>query len=498
MLLELFYTSDIHGYLLPTDYRDKIPKPMGLWAVINSFKKGENTLVIDGGDTIQGSALIQYLIKNNLSADPVADLMRRAAYDYYIVGNHDFNYGEDYLRHFIRQTGATPLAANLTDKHPESPFLPWEIREMPSGLKLAIVGVTNYYINIWENPSHLENFIIDKAYEALERTIPTLPEHDFLLVVYHGGFENNLETGELLQDTLENEAYRMAENLPIDLLLTAHQHRAINADINGTKVVQLLANATQYAHIKVSKNKHISVELKTPEMPDPDQLLQSLVKLDEEVQAWLDLPIGSLASPLNIKDPLTMVLEGSALANFFNQVQLSVSGADISVASLPNEPVSLPKDVTMRHLLIAYAYNNSLVVKELTYEQLRLAMEKTASFLTYRNGEIDFFDTIYNPKLAYYNYDYYSGVHYTWDIRRPIGQRVVSIKYKGRELKPGDRLTIAMNNYRAQGGGEYTSYRTAPVIKDTGKDIIELMAEYIRENPGLEADNEQYMTLILG
>ncbi|MGL4374516.1 MAG: bifunctional metallophosphatase/5'-nucleotidase, partial [Turicibacter sp.] len=59
--LKIYFTSDLHGYVYPTDYRDSTQKQMGMLNIINAFKKDGNTLVIDGGDTIQGSPFTTYL-----------------------------------------------------------------------------------------------------------------------------------------------------------------------------------------------------------------------------------------------------------------------------------------------------------------------------------------------------------------------------------------------------------------------------------------------------
>ena len=59
--LKIYFTSDMHGYLYPTNYIDKEPKNIGLINMINDFKKDGNTLIIDAGDTIQGSPLTYYL-----------------------------------------------------------------------------------------------------------------------------------------------------------------------------------------------------------------------------------------------------------------------------------------------------------------------------------------------------------------------------------------------------------------------------------------------------
>ena len=77
--LTIYFTSDTHGYLYPTNFSSKQPLPMGLLPM--SFPKDENTLVIDGGDTIQGSPLTYFCKLHNREL-PIAQAMNDRGYDY--------------------------------------------------------------------------------------------------------------------------------------------------------------------------------------------------------------------------------------------------------------------------------------------------------------------------------------------------------------------------------------------------------------------------------
>ena len=93
--LTIFYTSDTHGYLYPTDFVSPGLREQGLFRM--RFPKDGNTLVIDGGDTIQGSPLTYYCHSKGLPM-PCARAMNALGYDYVTLGNHDFNYGYETLK----------------------------------------------------------------------------------------------------------------------------------------------------------------------------------------------------------------------------------------------------------------------------------------------------------------------------------------------------------------------------------------------------------------
>ena len=101
--LRIFFTSDTHGYLYPTSYADSADRPMGVMKLASAFSRDGDTLIIDGGDTIQGSPLTNLyhrlpegeraacLSDTRYGAHPVAAMMNLAGYQFVTLGNHDFN-----------------------------------------------------------------------------------------------------------------------------------------------------------------------------------------------------------------------------------------------------------------------------------------------------------------------------------------------------------------------------------------------------------------------
>ena len=90
--LTICFTSDLHSYIYPTDYRGQEEKNLGLFKCASQFQKDGNTLVIDGGDLLQGSPFGAFCHDTVGSAAQFAEIMNRCGYDYVTLGNHDFNY----------------------------------------------------------------------------------------------------------------------------------------------------------------------------------------------------------------------------------------------------------------------------------------------------------------------------------------------------------------------------------------------------------------------
>ena len=103
--LTLRFTSDTHGYLFPTNYADNQTRPMGLMSLAAEFPAGDDTLILDGGDTLQGSPLTNFYHRLTPEAQhqcltsaahgdhPIAAVMNLAGYQYVTLGNHDVNSG---------------------------------------------------------------------------------------------------------------------------------------------------------------------------------------------------------------------------------------------------------------------------------------------------------------------------------------------------------------------------------------------------------------------
>ena len=158
--------------------------------------------------------------------------------------------------------------------------------------------------------------------------------------------------------------------------------------------------------------------------------------MEHGAQNWLDEVIGTLPHALTPDTPLRMASEGNALADLFNAVQLWASGAQLSATSLANDVAGLPKTVRRRDLLIAYPYTNTLAVLEITGKVLKAALERSAEYFSRgEDGRLCVSDVFLRPKVEHYNYDYYAGVSYVYDISRPVGERVISMRVNGQDVR---------------------------------------------------------------
>ena len=478
--LTIYFTSDTHGYLYPNNFASKQPRPMGLLSM--SFPKDGNTLVIDGGDTIQGSPLT-YFCKLNGRELPVAAAMNARGYDYVTLGNHDFNNGYDYLKHHLDALNAKCLCANVADLRGELPIASAAVHTLDNGLRVGLVGVVTDWVNRWEKPENLTELQVSDPFEAARKAIESL-EADVIVGIYHGGVEKDLTTGRLLSKTDENIACRLCEELHIDLLLTGHQHIPMaDRQWHGTHIVQTPCNAAAYVKVTLEEDGFHS-ELCT--VPDTCPLSDEETALWTELNTWLDTPIGRLSEAIWPGEKLDMAMHGSPIADFFNTVQLWASGADVSCAALGNELRGFDSSVTVRDVVASYVYSNTLVVLEVTGAVLKLALEQCARYFAVQDGQVRIAESFLSPKVAHYNYDYFASIDYVFDLQKPEGERVVSLTRGGQPVQPEDKLTLVMCDYRATGAGDFDFYCDCPRVRDIQTEVSELILNYLVEHPYVE------------
>lgn len=499
--LDIYFTSDIHGYIYPTSYRSQQQEDIGLFKCVNHFHKNGNSLIIDGGDILQGSAFGAYCHDTLGTARPLAEIMNLCGYDYITLGNHDFNFGMDYLTKYISNLNAFCVCQNITDRAGTLLF-PCRIHTLESGLRVGIVGIVTDHVNLWEKPKNIENIQIIDPFEAAQRALEELRgKVDLTICIYHGGFERNLETGHILSTSTENIAYRICEELDFDILLTGHQHLSIQGQlIHGTYVVQPMDQGREYHHIHVVVEEgHVICTSERGQAGGvcSPELLDRFASIEAGTQEWLDQEAGRLPHPFLPAAPLIMAAEGNEIANLFNQIQLEYSGAQISAVSLANEVAGFPQTVRRRDILTTYPYTNSLVVLDITGKVLRQAIERSAEYFTIdEQGRLAVSDRFLRPKVEHYNYDYFAGVKYTIDVSRPIGNRVTNLTYQGTPVQEKSHFTICINNYRASGAGGYPFYQECPVVYELNREMSELILEYFENRDiVLPAEGSEYSVI---
>ena len=332
---------------------------------------------------------------------------------------------------------------------------------------------------------------------------------DVVVVTYHGGFECDLSCGEPTELlTGENEGYAIATQVEgIDALVTGHQHRVIAQKVNGIPVIQSGYRGAYVGEISLQVEKVdgkytvVSSEAKlhpTEEVPADPKVVEMFSDLQAEVEDWLDTTVGTVVGDMTIKDPHEARLKEHPYVEFINKVQMDASGADISGTALfNNDGRGFNSEIRMRDVITNYIYPNTLAVLKVSGADLKAALERVATYFIVENGKAVFNPKYVEPKPQFYNYDMYEGIEYTLDFTRPFGDRVTRLDYHGKPVQPTDELEVVSNQYRAVGGGNYSMFKPEKIVREVQIDMTELIAEYLRKHPVIEATvNNNFKTVV--
>ncbi len=484
--IRILATSDIHGTVYPYDYADKSAQNKGLSRMhtLISSLRDENTLLIDNGDTIEGSPLTFYHYeKHPDEVSPVTSVMHDMKYDYVNVGNHDFDYGEEALMMHLQNLNAPCITSNWI--YHNKPYGPtYVIREI-AGRKIAVFGITTQYIPHWETKGNIMHSHFQDAYQTAKRTLDVLKrleKPDYIICVYHGGFETDPDTDMPSScKTRENEGYYMLTQLKdIDVLIAGHQHRTYCGKKNGTVYTMTLPYAQELACIDIypDTDEIIPRILKNDAEPDTD-ITKSADDEETQCQLWLDQPLGTTDIDLSITNETEARIHKSQLATFINMVEMDATGADIAISAIFSGVKGFKQEITMRELVSSYIYPNTLVVKKLTGKELKEYLEKNAYFFTCTNSGISISPEYDLPYPKYYNYDMADGISYTIKVSNERDHRIQDLLYHDQPVTDDMTFNVVMTNYRAGGGGNFDMLRKAPVVKEVNQSMVSLIAEYI-------------------
>ncbi|MER7574722.1 5'-nucleotidase C-terminal domain-containing protein [Streptomyces sp. NPDC126514] len=529
--LTVMGTTDLHGnvfnwdYFKDAEYSDAKGNAKGLARIatlveqVRAEKGRRNTLLLDAGDTIQGTPLTYYYAKvEPITAEggpvhPMAQAMNAIGYDAVALGNHEFNYGIETLRKFEEQCEFPLLGANALDARTLKPAFPpyfmktFRVKGAPP-VKVAVLGLTNPGIAIW-----------DKAYVQGRMTFPGLEEQaakwvpklrsmgaDVVVVSAHSGSSGTSSYGDQLP-YIENSAALVAQKVPgIDAILVGHAHteivelKVVNEQTGRTVILsEPLCYAQRLSLFDIElvfakgrwtvESVAASVRDSRTVADDPE-ITRLLDDEHDKVVAYVNQVVGTATETLTTVDAR---YRDAPIIDLITKVQEDVvreALAGTEYASLPvlaqaspfSRTSAIPAgEVTIRDLSSLYVYDNTLVAKLMTGAQLKAYLEYSAEYFvqTAAGAAVDVDKLTNANNRPDYNYDYVSGLSYDIDIARPAGSRIRNLTYGGAPLDDAQRFVFAVNNYRANGGGAFPHVASAQELWAESTEIRTRIAEWV-------------------
>lgn len=494
--ITILSTTDLHGNILPVDYYTLRPDARGLAKVGSLIRQArrENpagTLLLNSGDTIQGAPLAYvHNVRNNTPPDPMMLTMSALGFDAMAVGNHEYNFGLTVLEKARREAAFPWLSANTYDiRTGETHYAPYIVKVI-QGARVGVLGLITPGVPSWDDPKNYAGLEFREPLSEARKWVAILrakEQVDLVVITMHMGLEEDLATGVPLTGQVpnENQALAIARQIDgVDVILMGHTHRDVPAlVVNGTLLTQASAWGRHLARVDVYMEKDGSgrwrVTAKTARTipvtdatPADPEIVKLVEPYDRETRSFLERVIGRSTRELTVADARD---RDTALLDLVQRVQLNVGKADVSMVANFNHDARVPMgDVRVRDIAGLYVYDNTLVVIEVTGQQMKDALEHSARF--------------FDGGVPLYNYDQAEGVTYELDLTKPAGQRIQNLRFQGQPLGPAQKLRLATNNYRVNGGGGYAMYRGAPELFRSSKEIRELIVEWVEQHREIPAE----------
>ncbi|OKJ71109.1 bifunctional metallophosphatase/5'-nucleotidase [Streptomyces sp. CB02460] len=525
-------TTDLHGnvfnwdYFTDAEFDDKDHNDVGLAKIstlveqVRREKGRHNTLMIDAGDTIQGTQLSFYYAKiDPITAKrgpvhPMAQAMNAIGYDAAALGNHEFNYGIPVLRKFEEQCDFPLLGANALDAKTLRPaFAPYVIKKLrtPHGrdVKVAILGLTNPGIAIWDKANVSGKMVFPGLEEQAAKYVPRLRSMgaDVVIVSAHSGNSGTSSYGDQIP-YVENAAGLVAEQVPgIDAILVGHAHLEIpeyfveNKE-TGKKVV--LSEPLKWGQrltlfdfeVVWEKGRWVvekagSRVLNSNTAAEDRKITKLLADEHKKVVAYVNQVIGTAASEMTTAEA---AWKDEPIIDLINVVQAetvkaALAGGEyaelpvLSQASCFSRTARIPAgNVTIKDAAGLYPFENTLEARLVTGAQILDYLEFSAKYYvqTAAGAPVDPEKLTNADSTPDYNYDAVSGLTYDIDIAKPVGSRIVNLSFEGKPLDPKAQFVLAVNNYRASGGGNFPHVPAAKQLWANSEEIRNTIIAWVQ------------------
>ncbi|WP_426712632.1 bifunctional 2',3'-cyclic-nucleotide 2'-phosphodiesterase/3'-nucleotidase [Cronobacter muytjensii] len=481
--LRILETTDLHSNMMDFDYyKDAPTEKFGLVrtaSLINAARQeAVNSVLVDNGDLIQGSPLGDYMAAKGLKdgdVHPVYKAMNTLDYAVGNLGNHEFNYGLDYLHKALAGANFPYVNANIIDARTQKPlFTPYLIKETqvkdkdgkPHTLKIGYIGFVPPQIMTWDKANLSGKVTVSDITETARKYVPQMRAEgaDLVVVVAHSGL-----SAEPYKALAENSVYYLSQVPGVDAILFGHAHAVFpgkdfaaikGADIakgtlNGVPavmpgmwgdhlgIVDLVLNNDdgkwKVAQSKAEARPIYDAQAKKS-LAAEDQTLVKVLKADHDAtREFVGQPVGKSADPMYSylalvqDDPTVQVVNNAqkAYVEHFIQgdpdlAQLPVlsAAAPFKVGGRKNDPASFVEvekgQLTLRNAADLYLYPNTLVVVKATGAEVKEWLECSAG----QFNQIDVNSTTPQPLLNWdgfrtYNFDVIDGVNYQIDITQP-------------------------------------------------------------------------------
>ena len=551
--LRILATSDVHANLLPYDYyldRDDMPFGLARLATLIADARAEvrNSILLDNGDMLQGTPISDIIAQPDgpwQGIHPVILAMNHLGYDAAGLGNHEFNFGLEWLRNTAKNARFPYLCANIeraSGSDHETFWSPSLILERAvqddrgtrHTLRIGVLSVMPPQVTTWDK-SHLDGRVQSAdMLDVARREVPRLRAKgaEIVILLAHTGIEGSGE-----RPMMENAAIPLAHIDGVDAMITGHIHSVFPSqrfhDTQGVDPargmignIPVVMPGYRGSHLGVidldlqhadGRWSMASSQAAVRPVDSPNQdTVKSDVALREELEPAHKITlqstnqsIGATTGPLhsylslvgvNPAERLVAQAQRAALTTALHAGPYGDLPVLASVAPFRAGGRGGPRHYTdiaagplaLRHVADLYAFPNTLVGLLMTGRDLRDWLDRAAIIF---NG-IDPGTTdapLCDRAMPSHIFEIVEGLTYEIDLSQPPrvdiagsilnpeARRIHNLRHAGRAVKDDDRFVMATNSYRAAGSGPFPAAKPAQVIHEGPRLVRDHLLTYLRQ-----------------
>nr|WP_145161554.1 bifunctional 2',3'-cyclic-nucleotide 2'-phosphodiesterase/3'-nucleotidase [Paenibacillus terrae] len=485
--LRIMETSDLHVNMVNYDYyADKPTDEYGFAKTASLIKaarnEAKNSLLFDNGDLIQGNPLGDYVAKvkplKEGEVHPVYKAMDLMDYDASGVGNHEFNYGLDFLK--LSEEGANFPIVNANvykddgdkdDSNDVNYFTPYTILDKKvtdengkeQTIKVGVIAFVPPQISQWDKANLEGKVIVKDMVETAKKFIPQMKKEGAAVIVAipHSGFEDIPET-----PLMENTVLYLSKVEGIDAILFGHAHKTFpSAEFKGKTGVDLEKGTINGVpsvepgfwgdhlgiidlNLENVDGKWKVVDSKTEARPiydtankkalvDADQEIVNAVKTEHDATIdYVRGPVGKTSAPINSyfalvqDDPSIQIVtnaqkwyvEKNLKGTEYENLPVLSAGAPFKAGGRNGASyyTNIPAGtIAIKNVSDLYVYPNTVHAVVVTGAEVKEWLEWSAGQFNQIDPSKTTEQPLVNMDFPTYNYDVIDGVTYQIDVTQP-------------------------------------------------------------------------------
>ncbi len=537
--LMILGTTDVHTHISLYDYfLDQPQETNGLILAGSKIleikaandSKDIQTLVLDNGDILQGNLVADYAVNKQPECHPMIHMMNTIGYDAGTLGNHEFNYGLDYLFETMAQTAFPIVNSNVRTSDGDYIFSPYTVinKTFDDGktVKVGVIGVVPEQILVWDKPHLNGRIVVDDMYESAKHWAGQLHNKcDIIICLCHSGFDPS----QTAESGLENQVHLISAIDDIDAMIFGHTHQLFPSDeyssvegvdsrcgtINGTFAVQPVSFGSHLGKITltlasdgdgfvIKGGSSELIELKGQTVINPqleaenDSTHRDIMTFINSKVGYTEYPIDSFFSQAAPSLAVELIAR-SAKAAFEAQVDMTdrviTTSAPLKAGRDGGDDYVMVSagDVTLKDVMSIYRFPNLLTALNVPGRLIKEWLEWSASafntngtpYLLKENQSIA-------PGFPSYNMDIFYELDYTIDLSEPErynhagvqvseAHRVKDVTFDGEPLDDDAVYTVLTHDYRAN----FTPFLQTEDVTVVPLDDIEVrdaVSQYVKTN----------------